>query len=402
MTLSDDPLVARLRAAGCVFAEDEARVLRESASSAEVLEALTERRVAGEPLEQVVGWAEFGGLRIRVAPGVFVPRRRTELLADAAVAAVPDGGTVVDLCCGTGAVGAVVEHVRPGVRVVAADVDPAAVRCAASNLVRGEAYEGDLFDALPRDLRGAVDVVAVNAPYVPTADIALMPPEAREHEPLVALDGGADGVAVHRRVAAEVAPWLTSGGRVLIEASGAQVPWTAVALAEHGLRARVVRWDEEIGTAVVAGTPTAPDLQPAALPPLEFAFPGPLRDRLVGLVLAGAKTTTTSLVRELFVSGGEDDEGMPAVGERWRVMDSAGRAVCVVETVDVRVARLADVDLRHAVDEGEGDETVAQWRASHAGFWEGDDMRAFLGDPVFTVDDDTLVVLERLRVVERL
>ncbi|KAA1424746.1 putative protein N(5)-glutamine methyltransferase [Mumia zhuanghuii] len=399
MTVDDDRLVLRLRASGSVFAEEEARVLRASSGSADELEAMTVRRLAGEPLEQVVGWAAFGGLRIRVVPGVFVPRRRTELLARAAVAAAPRNGVVVDLCCGTGAVAALVEHERDDVRVVASDIDPVAVGCARLNLARGTAYAGDLFAALPEDLRGACDVIAVNAPYVPTADIALMPPEARDHEPRVALDGGADGVDVHRRVAAGVVPWLAPGGQVLVETSEAQVPWTALALAEHGMRARVVRWDEEIGTAVVAGTPVRPDLPVEELPPLEFAFAGPLRDRLAGLVLAGGKTTTTSLVRELFVGGDEDDEGMPAVGERWRVVDSDDAVVCVVETVELRVARLADVDLRHAVDEGEGDETVARWRASHTRFWEGEDMRAFLGDPGFTVDDDTLVVLERLRVV---
>lgn len=395
----DPILVARLRAAGSVFAEEEARVLAASASTPVQLEAWTQRRLAGEPLEHVVGWAEFGGLKVTVGPGVFVPRARTEALARRAAALAPEGGTVLDLCCGSGAVGALVAELRPDVRVVAADLDPAAVACARRNLPAADVFEGDLFRALPDDLRGRLDVVAVNAPYVPTEAIASMPPEAREHEPRLALDGGADGVDVHRRVAAQARDWLAPGGRLLIEASTSQVPWTALALAGQGLHPYVADHDEEIGTAVVAATPVRRDLPADLLPPLPFAFAGPVRDRLAALVRDGVKTATTSLACELFVADGKD-EGLPAVGERWRVVDSAGATVCIAQTTSVRLARLADVDLQHAVDEGEGDETVARWRANHTGFWESDEMRAYLGNPVFTVDDDTLVVLEQLRVVQ--
>src|SRR5690606_11440977 len=101
------PLVARLRRAGCVFAEDEARLLREAASGAE-LEALVARRVAGAPLEVLLGWTDFAGLRVAIAPGVFVPRRRSELLARLAAEALPPGGVVVELCCGVGAIAAAV------------------------------------------------------------------------------------------------------------------------------------------------------------------------------------------------------------------------------------------------------------------------------------------------------
>ncbi|UNO43275.1 ASCH domain-containing protein [Streptomyces sp. MST-110588] len=135
-----------------------------------------------------------------------------------------------------------------------------------------------------------------------------------------------------------------------------------------------------------------------ALPHLEFAFPGPLRDRLVAAVLSGAKTTTTGLLRDYEHAG----DPLPQAGARFLVPDSGGRPVAVVETTQVRVLRLADVDLRHAVDEGEGHRTLAEWRADHESFWHGPDMRQALGDPLFTVDDDTLVVAERFRVVERL
>ena len=131
------------------------------------------------------------------------------------------------------------------------------------------------------------------------------------------------------------------------------------------------------------------------LPTFEFAFPGPLRDRLVALVLDGTKTTTTGLLQDYEL----EDEPLPAVGDRSAVVDSAGRRVAVVEVTDVRVVRLGDVDLRHARDEGEGDESVAEWRATHERFWHSPEYRAALGDPNFTVDDDTMAVLERFRLV---
>ena len=207
-----DRLVRRLRAAGCVFAEEEAGLLAEAATSAEELETLTARRAAGEPLEPLLGWVEFCGLRLAVAPGVFVPRQRTALLVDEVVALVRPGSVVVDLGCGVGAIAAAVLARVPGVEVYAVDVDPAAVTCARRNLPAERVFEGDLYAALPTGLRGEVDVVAANAPYVPTDAIALMPREARDHEHRVALDGGADGLAVQRRVIAEAPAWLRPGG----------------------------------------------------------------------------------------------------------------------------------------------------------------------------------------------
>ena len=260
----DPQLVARLRAAGCVFAEDEAGLLAEAADGfpdpAAALERLVVRRVVGEPLEQVLGWAGFAGLRILLEPGVFVPRRRTELLAAEAAslaraAARPDRPpVVVDLCCGAGAIAAAILDGAGPVELVAADLDPAAVTAARRNLepLGARVVEGDLFDALPEDLRGRIDVLAVNAPYVPTSEIAMMPPEAREHEASVALDGGADGLDVHRRVAAAALQWLAPGGHLLLEASARQAPTTAAIVEHGGLNARIVR-DDEIGATVVIG-----------------------------------------------------------------------------------------------------------------------------------------------------
>ena len=233
-----DPLVARLRAAGCVFAEDEARLLRAAAGSPAELDELAARRVDGAPLEALLGWAEFCGLRIAVDPGVFVPRQRTAFLVAQALQRAGPGAVVVDLCCGTGAIGAAIAAAVPGVEVHAADVDPAAVACARRNLPR--VYQGDLYAALPERLRGRVDLLVVNAPYVPTAAIATMPPEARDHEPRVALDGGPDGLDVQRRVAADAPAWLRPGGALLIETGADQAPHTAELFADAGLVPRVV------------------------------------------------------------------------------------------------------------------------------------------------------------------
>ena len=127
----------------------------------------------------------------------------------------------------------------------------------------------------------------------------------------------------------------------------------------------------------------------------EFAFPGPLRDQLVAAILAGAKTTTSGLL----IGYERDGEPLPRPGDRWVVIDSAGEPVALVEVVAVRVIRLADVDLAHAVGEGEGFGTVAEWRAAHEAFWHSAELRAELGDPAFTVNDDTPIVAEEFRLV---
>jgi release factor glutamine methyltransferase len=237
--------VDRLRAAGCVFAEEEAALLEEAATSAEHLEQLVTQRVEGLPLEHVVGWAEFCGRRITITKGVFVPRHRTELLVDLATDLNPE--LVVDLCCGSGAIGAVLQHRLPNATVYAADIDPAAVACARKNLAN--VFEGDLFDALPQDIRGHIDVVVANVPYVPTDDIRFMPPEARDFEARVALNGGPDGLDVLRRVAAQAAHWLKPGGHLMSETSSRQAPHALAAFTDAGLNARVVT--SEDATAIV-------------------------------------------------------------------------------------------------------------------------------------------------------
>ena len=214
------------------------------------LATLVDRRVAGVPLEHILGWADFCGLRILLDPEVVVPRRRTEFLVGQAAAVTRPDAVVVDLCCGSGAVGAVLAVAVGPIELHAVDIDPAAVRCARRN-VRGSAYVGDLYEPLPAGLRGRVDVLVANAPYVPTGEIGLMPPEARLHEPRVALDGGTDGLDVQRRVAAEASRWLAPGGQLLVETSERQAPRTVEAFARHGLIARVATSDELNATVVI-------------------------------------------------------------------------------------------------------------------------------------------------------
>jgi len=250
-------VVATLRTAGCVFAEDEAHLLMSAASTPDELSGMIDRRVAGIPLEHVLGWVEFCGRRIDAAPGVFVPRRRTELLVREAVALLCPGDVVVDLCCGSGAIGAVIAGAIDGVELHAADLDPAAVRCARRNVepVGGRVHEGDLFDALPETLRRRVDVVVANVPYVPSDAIALMPPEARDHEPRTALEGGPDGLNFHRAVADAAPRWLRPGGHLLVETSIHQAPASIEIFTTAGLLARIVHSDELDATAIVSTRP---------------------------------------------------------------------------------------------------------------------------------------------------
>ncbi|MFF4710508.1 putative protein N(5)-glutamine methyltransferase [Streptomyces eurythermus] len=257
--MTPSAVVRALRAAGCVFAEDEAELILATARTPEEAAGMVDRRAAGLPLEQVLGWARFHGLRIAVEPGVFVPRRRTEFLAGQALAAASDATVVVDLCCGSGALGAALAHALPGAEVHAADIDPAAVCCARRNLAPfgGRAHQGDLYAALPPGLRGRVDLLTANVPYVPTAEVALLPAEARDHEPLIALDGGADGLDVLRRVAAGASEWLAPGGSLLTETSERQAPAAARVLADAGLTTRLAV-DEDLYAHVVIGVRPAP------------------------------------------------------------------------------------------------------------------------------------------------
>ncbi|CAA9345536.1 MAG: Uncharacterized methyltransferase SCO7062 [uncultured Nocardioidaceae bacterium] len=251
-------LVARLRVAGCVYAEEEAALLSEAANGLASLDVLAGRRLAGEPLEQVVGWVAFAGLRLAVAPDVFVPRRRTELLVREAARWAQPGAVVLDMCCGSGAVAAALEAAVPGLDVWATDVDPAAQACARRNLPPpARVLGGDLFAALPPALRGQVDLLVASPPYVPTAALPLMPREARLHEPRAALDGGHDGLAVHRRLLAEAVDWLAPGGHVVLECGEDQTAELTRQFSTYGLGAHGVH-DALTGGSVVVGTGEGP------------------------------------------------------------------------------------------------------------------------------------------------
>jgi release factor glutamine methyltransferase len=230
-----------------------------TARTPDELSAMVERRASGLPLEQVLGWAEFCGLRIAVAPGVFVPRRRTEFLVQQAVPLAQPRAIVVDLCCGAGAIGAALAAAVDRAEVHAVDIDPAAVRCARRN-VPGHVHQGDLYEPLPARLRGQVGILTANVPYVPTGEIGFLPPEARAHESAAALDGGPDGLDVLRRVAAGAPDWLAPAGHLLIETSERQAPLAAAAFADSGLTARIASSADLNATVVIGARTERPHL----------------------------------------------------------------------------------------------------------------------------------------------
>ena len=204
--------------AGCVFAEDEAALLLAAAADDAELVALLARRVAGEPLEHLVGFVEFRGTRYRVGRGTFIPRQRSALMVEEAIRR--GGSMILDLCCGCGALG-LAAQAELGGDLIATDISPGAVEYARANGVE-KTYVGDLFEALPRSYQGRLDLIIANAPYVPSGSIAGMPRESRDHEPPVAVDGGPDGMEIQRRILRSAVPWLAPGGTLLTETSRAQ------------------------------------------------------------------------------------------------------------------------------------------------------------------------------------
>ncbi|PEJ57145.1 putative protein N(5)-glutamine methyltransferase [Bacillus sp. AFS002410] len=253
-------IIEKLEKAGCIFAKEETELLISEAQTFEELITMVDDRITGSPLEQVLGWAEFCGIKIEVSPSVFVPRRRTEFLVQKAVEFSAPGVKVIDLCCGTGAVGVAIAKSVGIVELYAVDIDPNAVRCAKCNVSKqgGVVYEGDLYNPLPTKLLGNVDIIVANAPYVPTEAIKFLPQEARLYESKVALDGGIDGNDIHRRVAENASLWLASGGHLLVETSKRQAPRTVEIFTQYGLMAQLIYSKEFDATIVIGTKPTLP------------------------------------------------------------------------------------------------------------------------------------------------
>ncbi|MCS4593745.1 putative protein N(5)-glutamine methyltransferase [Brevibacterium sediminis] len=292
--------MSALRAAGCVFAEDEAAILLEAAAGHVVagsapavggsepkLDELVARRVTGEPLEQIVGWVDFSGMRLSVRPGMFVPRQRTALLAAYAVSAArrmtdlrgygaetdsrgngteADAGVtavrpvVLEAFCGVGPVASAVAGKVPGVDLHLGDAQVGAVRCAVENVERcfqsgdtaqvgdsaqvgesGTIVTGHVLDCLrglPDTLRRSISVIAAVPPYVPETAADFLPHEALDFEPNSALFGGYDGLDFVRRLISESLDWLAPAGVLLIELGLGQVAEASAYAAERGLEAQ--------------------------------------------------------------------------------------------------------------------------------------------------------------------
>jgi release factor glutamine methyltransferase len=248
-----------LAAAGCVSARAEADWLLEEAPDPEALRAMVARRAAGEPLQYVIGWAPFGPLRLAVGPGVFVPRPETESLADRAAAHLrgrPEPRVAADLCTGAGAIACFLAAEVPGARVLATELDPGALAWARPNAERYgvELLAGDLDEPLPPELAGRLDVLCANVPYVPSGAIATMPTDVRDHEPLLALDGGPDGLDVLRRLVARAGHWLAPGGRLFCEIGEDQAEAARALLTAAGLAGVAVHPDLVGRDRIVEGT----------------------------------------------------------------------------------------------------------------------------------------------------
>ena len=237
-------LTRRLAQAGFIAAEEEADLLTRSAEGdSSRLELLLQRRLTGEPLAWITGRTEFCGLELLVDRGVYVARWQTEPLARLAAQRLPVQGTAIDLSTGSGAIARVLMTSRPAARVVATDLDEAAVACARRNGV--DAYHGDLFNPLPAGLEGDTDVVVAVVPYVPSAELALLQRDTLRFESPLAYDGGGDGTEILKAVISESTRFLRPGGRLLLEIGGHQDLSLRGDLERLGYRKVTLLHDEE-------------------------------------------------------------------------------------------------------------------------------------------------------------
>jgi release factor glutamine methyltransferase len=246
-------LTALLAREGFIAAEEESReLLAYAAGDPASLDAAVRRRLTGEPLAWITGVVTFCGVSVHVDPGVYVPRWLSEPLARQAVDRLPEDGTAVDLCTGSGAIAKVLRAYRPKARVVASDVDARAVACAGANGV--EAYAGDLFAPLPGELTGGVDVVVAVVPYVPTPELPLLQRDTFTFETPLSYDGGPDGTDLLRRVIRDSPRYLTLGGTLLLELGGDQAGRLTDELVRHGFGDLSILTDEDGDVRGVAAT----------------------------------------------------------------------------------------------------------------------------------------------------
>jgi release factor glutamine methyltransferase len=243
-------LTRTLADAGCIAAREEAdELIQAAAGHGDVLDRLVSRRLKGEPIAWLTGAVTFCGIRLFVAPGVYVPRWQTEPLARRAAALLPAAGLAADLCTGVGAIAAVLAAAVPTARVVATELDQNAVQCARRNGV--EVFEGWLDEPLPRELQSRADVLTAVVPYVPTDSLSLLPRDVQAFEPRLALDGGVDGMDLLAEVARRSASWLIPGGRLLLELGGDQADPMGWLLHELGFEGLDVMTDENGDTRAI-------------------------------------------------------------------------------------------------------------------------------------------------------
>jgi release factor glutamine methyltransferase len=235
-----------LTEAGCIAASEEAEeLIQAAAGDLDVLDNLVSRRTDGEPIAWLTGAVTFCGIRLFVAPGVYVPRWQTEPLARRAATLLPSAGVAADLCTGVGAIAAVLAAAVPTAKVLATELDENAVRCARRNGI--EVFEGFLDDPLPREFEHRVDVMTAVVPYVPTDSLRLLPRDVQAFEPRLALDGGVDGTDLLVEVARRSAGWLRPGGWLLLELGGDQAEPIGQLLRELGFEGVDVMADEDGG-----------------------------------------------------------------------------------------------------------------------------------------------------------
>lgn len=238
--------MARLRDGGIESPEAEARWIEQGAGGRDVDE-LVRRRLAGEPLQYVLGTAAFRRLELKVGPGVFIPRPETELVAGRALARLPRGGVLVDVCTGSGAIALSVADERPDARVVATELSPAASQWAGSNRdalgLRVELRRGDLFEPLPSELAGRVDVVVSNPPYVDPGERPMLPRDVVDHEPPEGLFAPGEGTSVISRIASGAPAWLRPDGWLVLEMGETQGNAVRGILETHGFADVVVAPD---------------------------------------------------------------------------------------------------------------------------------------------------------------